>query len=143
MITKGEREGGRINQEFGNKIYTLPQIKGFPVGLYSKESTCNEGDLSQILGLGRSPGERNGNPLQYSWLENSMDRGAWWVTVCGMVKSSMTITHTHTHTPYIKQVNNKVLLYNIGSYTHSLVMAYNGREYKKRMYVFLCVYMYN
>ena len=42
-----------------------------------KESACNEGDSGSVSGLGRSPGERNGNPLQYSCLENSVDRGAW------------------------------------------------------------------
>ena len=45
-------------------------------GSDSEESTCNVGDLGLIPGLGRSPGEENGNPLQYSCLENSMDRGA-------------------------------------------------------------------
>ena len=44
-------------------------------------------DVSSIPGLGRSPGERNGNPLQYSCLENLMDRGAWWATVHGATKS--------------------------------------------------------
>ena len=43
-----------------------------------KESTCNAGDPGSIPGSGRSPGEGNGNPLEYSCLENSMDRGAWW-----------------------------------------------------------------
>ena len=43
-----------------------------------KEAACNAGNLGLIPGLGRSPGEGNGNPLQYSCLENSMDRGAWW-----------------------------------------------------------------
>ena len=46
---------------------------GFPGGLAGKESACNEGDLGLIPGLGRSPGERKGYPLQYSGLENSMD----------------------------------------------------------------------
>jgi len=46
-----------------------------------KESTCNEGDQGLIPALGRSPGEGNGNQLQYSCLEDSMDRGAWWATV--------------------------------------------------------------
>ena len=50
---------------------------GFPGGSDGKESACNAGDLSSIPGLGRSPEEGNGNPLQYSCLENSMDRGAW------------------------------------------------------------------
>jgi len=49
----------------------------FSGGSESKESACNAGDLGSIPGLGRSPGEGNGNPLQYSYLENSMDRGSW------------------------------------------------------------------
>ena len=56
-------------------------------GLDSKESACNAGDPGSIPGSGRSPGEGNGNPLQYSCLENPMDRGAWWVTVYGVAKS--------------------------------------------------------
>jgi len=60
---------------------------GFPGGSDSKESACNAGDPSSIPGLGRSPGERNGNPLQYSCLENSMDRGAWQAIVHGLAKS--------------------------------------------------------
>ena len=50
---------------------------GFPGGSDSKESACNEGDPGSIPGSGRSPGEGNDNPLQYSCLENLMDRGAW------------------------------------------------------------------
>ena len=50
---------------------------GFPGGSDSKVSACNAGDPSSILGLGRSPGEGNGNPLQDTCLENSMDGGAW------------------------------------------------------------------
>ena len=60
---------------------------GFPGGSDSKESTCNAGDLGSIPGLGRSPGEGHGNPLQCSGLENSMDRGAWWAAVHGVAKS--------------------------------------------------------
>ena len=52
-----------------------------------KESACNAGDPGLIPGSGRSPGEGNGNPLQYSCLENSMDEGAWWATVHGVTKS--------------------------------------------------------
>ena len=52
----------------------------------SKESACNAGDSSLIPGLGRSPGEGNGNPLQYSCLENSMDRGAWQAIVHGVAR---------------------------------------------------------
>jgi hypothetical protein len=54
---------------------------GFPGGLNGKESACNAGDPGSILGLERSPGEGNGNPLQYSSLENPIDRGVWWATV--------------------------------------------------------------
>ena len=56
-------------------------------GSVGKESACNAGDLGLIPGLGRSPGEGNGNSLQYSCLENSMDRGAWWARVNGVTKS--------------------------------------------------------
>ena len=59
----------------------------FPGGSDSKESACNAGDLGLIPGSGRSLGEGNGNPLQYSCLENPMDRGAWWATVYGITKS--------------------------------------------------------
>ena len=61
--------------------------KGFPCGSAGKESACNVGDLGSILGLGRSPGEENGHPLQCSDLENPMDRGAWRATVHGVTKS--------------------------------------------------------
>ena len=60
---------------------------GFPGGSDGKESACNEGDPGLIPGLGRSPGEGNSNPLQYSCLENSKVRGAWWATVHGVTKS--------------------------------------------------------
>ena len=56
----------------------------FPHSSVGKESACNAGDLSSIPGLGRSPGEGNGNPLQYSCLENPMDRGTWWATFHGV-----------------------------------------------------------
>ena len=56
----------------------------------SKESARNAGDLGSIPGLGRVPGEGNGNPLQYSCLENPMDRGAWWATVHGVTESDTT-----------------------------------------------------
>ena len=59
----------------------------FPGGSEVKASACNAGDLGSIPGSGSSPGEGNGNPLQYSCLENPMDRGAWWATVHGVAKS--------------------------------------------------------
>ena len=63
---------------------------GFPGGselACIAASACNAGDLGSIPGSGRSPGEGNGNPLQYSCLENPMDGGAWWATVHGITKS--------------------------------------------------------
>ena len=60
---------------------------GFPGGSEDKASACNAGDPGLIPGLGRSPGEGNGNPLQYSCLENPMDRGARRSTVHGVAKS--------------------------------------------------------
>ena len=59
----------------------IVHLKDFPSGSASKESACNAGDAGSIPGLGRSPGEGNGNPLQYCCLGNPMDRGAWWATV--------------------------------------------------------------
>ena len=67
-------------------------IYGFPGGSEGKASACKVGDLGSIPGLGRSPGEGNGNPLQYSCLENPLDRGAWRATVQRVPKR-----HTHFH----------------------------------------------
>ena len=76
---------------------------GLPQGLIDKESTCyagDAGDLGLIPGLGRSPGGGHGNTLQYSCLENPMDRGAWWATVHRVHKELDTTEvteHAHTH----------------------------------------------
>ena len=70
---------------------------GFPGGSDSKESTCNAGDLGLIPGLGRSPGEGNGCPLQYSCLENFMNKEAWRAIGHGIAESDMTEQLTHTH----------------------------------------------
>ena len=71
------------------------QINGFPGGSDSTESACNAGDPGLIPGLWRSSGEGNGNPFQYSCLENSMDRGAWWATVHGVSKSQIWLRNFH------------------------------------------------
>ena len=60
---------------------------GFPGDSNSKESACNAGDPGLIPGSERSPGEENGNPLQYSSLDNSMDRGSWQATIYEVAKS--------------------------------------------------------
>ena len=59
----------------------------FPGGPGGKESACNAGDLGLIPEYGRSPGEGSGYPVQYSFLENSMDRGTWWAAVYGVAQS--------------------------------------------------------
>ena len=64
----------------------LVRFLGFPHSSVGKESTCNAGDPVSIPGWGRCPGEGNGNPLQYSCLENSMDIGAWQATIHGVTK---------------------------------------------------------
>ena len=71
-----------------------------PAASDSKESACNVGDPGSIPGLGRSPGAGNGNPLQYSCLENPTDRGAWWATRHGVPETWTRLSvHTHkTHT---------------------------------------------
>ena len=71
---------------------TTINSKGFPGGSEVKASASNMGDLGSIPGSGRSPGEGNGNPLQYSCLENPMDGGAWWATVHGVAKSQTRLT---------------------------------------------------
>ena len=78
--------------------YPQPDIS-FPGGTVVKNLPANAGDtgdIGLIPELGRSPGEGNGNPLQYSCLENSMNRRAWWTTVHG-IKNSWTLLNTHTH----------------------------------------------
>ena len=64
-------------QQIFFEFFVYSKYGGFSGSSDGKESACSAGDLGSILGLGRSPGERNGNPLQYSSLQNSMDRGAW------------------------------------------------------------------
>ena len=81
-------------------ISSLLSPWGFPGVSDGKESACNAGDTSLIPGSRRSPGEGNGNSLQYSSLENSMDRGAWQAIVHRVSKESdMTerLTHARTH----------------------------------------------
>ena len=68
-------------------IYTQIHTHILPLGSNSKQSACSAEDPGSISGSRRFPGEGNGNPRQYSWLENPTDRGAWWTTVHGVAKS--------------------------------------------------------
>ena len=77
-------------------IYTMLDTDGTPRQCSGKASVCNAEDPVSIPGLRRSPGEENGNPLQYSCLENSLDRGAWQATVPGVARSRTRLTTTHT-----------------------------------------------
>ena len=72
---------------------------------FIKESACNVGDPCSFPGSGRSPGEGNGYPLQYSCLENSMDRGVWWSQSVGQ----NWVTNTHTHTEFVHYGENYAL----------------------------------
>ena len=66
---------------------TQPELGASPGGSAVKESACSAGDPGSITGSGRSPGGGHGNPLQYSCLENPMDREAWWTTAHGVAES--------------------------------------------------------
>ena len=77
----------RLNTHLKRFGHVYLYMWGFPGGSEVKVSASNAGDLGSIPGLGRSPGEGNGNPLQYSCPENPMDGGAWWATVHGVAKS--------------------------------------------------------
>ena len=77
--------------------HSLGISQGFPGSSVVKNLPANSGDPGSIPGLGRSPGEGNGNPLQYSCLGNPMDRGAWWATVHGVTKESDTGKNQSTH----------------------------------------------
>ena len=79
-------------------------IKGFPHSSVSKESACNAGDPGSIPGSGRYPGEGKGNPLQYSCLENPMDRGAWRATVYAVSRVGHDGATKHT---YLRKLHHK------------------------------------
>ena len=78
-------------------LLSLYYDKSFPDGSVGKESACNAGDLGLIPGLERSPGKRNGNPLQYPCLGNPVDRGAWWAILYGIKR----VGHDLATTPHI------------------------------------------
>ena len=75
-------------------VLLVLSVAGFLGVSDGKESACNEGDLGLTPGLGRSPGEGHGNPLQYCGLENSTDRGAWQATVHGVTRVGLDLATT-------------------------------------------------
>ena len=88
---------GSQRVEHDQETFTFTfHFRGFPGGSGVKASACSEGDLGSIPGWERSLGERNIYPLQYSYLENSMDRGAWWVTIHRVPKSQTWLINTFT-----------------------------------------------
>ena len=90
----------RLPDYWINLFYRVVRNIGFPGSSDGKEFTCHAGDLISIPGLGRSPGEGNGYPLQYFGLKNSMDRGAWQTTIHRIANSQDTterLSHTHTY----------------------------------------------
>ena len=86
-MDKGMATHSRILAPSQKKDRLKEILCGFPCSSDGKASACNAGDLGLIPVLGRSSGEGNGNPLQYSCLENPMDQGTWWATVHGVTKS--------------------------------------------------------
>ena len=76
------------------RFWHCREVKGFPGGSDGKDSACNAGDPGSIPGLGRSPGEGNGNPLQFFCLENSMDRGDYGTTVHEVTKNQTQLSVT-------------------------------------------------
>ena len=87
LLMKVKEESTKVGLKLN--IQKTKIVACFPGGAEVKASACNVGDLGSIPGSRRSPGEGNGNPLQYSCLENPMDGEAWWATVHG----SQTVGH--------------------------------------------------
>ena len=102
-VSKGER-GGR-DKLGGWDWHTHTTILGFSGGSGGRESACNAGDLGLISGLGRSPGEGNGKPLQYSCLQNPTDRGTWQATVHRVTQSRTWLKQLRTHMSMRQETN--------------------------------------
>ena len=88
--------------DFTDNSFLRPSVKNIPGGSDGKASVYNAGDPGSIPGLGRSPGEGNGNPLQDYCLENPMDRGAWWATAHGVAKSQTRLSEVDRGGPVKK-----------------------------------------
>ena len=94
----------------------------FTAQMVKRLSACNVGDPGLIPGSGRSPGEGNGNPLQYSCLENPIDRGAWWATVHGVTKSWIGLNDfTFTFSVYMSVAISQFILLPLPPGNHKFV----------------------
>ena len=101
----GRKQMAHLGSDTTMYLKEIKPFLGFPAGSEVKGPACNAGDLGSIPGLERSPGEGNGNPLQYSCLENPMDRGAWWATVHRVAKSRTRLSDfTFTFKPFLDSV---------------------------------------
>ena len=105
-------------------------IQGFPCGAVIKNPPANAGDArdtGSILGLGRPPGVGSGNPLQYSCLKNSTDRGVWQATVHRVIKSQTRLstqhTHTHEYIPIPRTVPDPLVIHSTKIYCISTMLA--------------------
>ena len=101
-----QRRLARPSLEDDTQSHEAFHIWGFPSSSNGKQAAYKAGDLGSIPGLGRSPGEGNGYPLQYSCLENPMDRGAWWATVNAKECSNYCTTALISH---VSKVMLKIL----------------------------------
>ena len=96
-----KRQNNSSGHRFALLDFTTVRLRGFPGASDGKESACNAGDPGSVPEVGRSPGEGNGNPLQYSCLENPMHREAWQATVHGVTKSQTQPSNEHTQSDCI------------------------------------------
>ena len=106
---------------------------GFPGGTGGKESTCNAEDLrdlGSIPGLKRSPGGGHGNPLQYSCLENPIDRGAWWATAHGVAQSWT----------WLKWLSMHARSYSVVHIQYPVITTME--KIRQCVYMYVCVYIY-
>ena len=119
MLKKGIK-GRNWWSVFLQRTYCLstgsPHLNDLPGGSDGKASAYNAGDLDLIPGLGRSPGEGNGNPLQYSCLENPMDRGAWQATVHGVAKVRHDWATSLSLSPELLHVKSSWQIENLGDF---------------------------
>ena len=126
---------------FQVRFATLEAIWGFPGGSAGKESSCNAGDLGSIPGSGRSPEEGNGYPLQYSYLENPMDRGAWWVAAHGVTVTYHWVTFTFPF-PFAPVSGSLLLAWNkyfefLITFTPSLGALPSICNFSEKVFVFI------